>query len=417
MAEKDDSYWASPAETATQPKQETSKLGAAAAFVRSMGRETTAGLTDYPAAALMAGVRRAQGLPFDYQEALRDVRGQTREIQELYPTASTAGRLTGGVLGSVGPGGSVARVAARSAALGGVSGFTGREGMEGAVGDVATGAAIGGGLGLLGGAVGRAYASPAETFVRNAYKENQREFASKYATKATQNMEKLDKVVNRVRSTSVAPTPTQAAPFIQAQKARTTDDIINDIANNTVSGVKLSPKDVKLAKDYQANTRIAMQAEQRAELADVLSGPDLYSLAGKSLKFEGGRAGTSYMQTAKEMLPNIALGAAGGAGMGLMSGVGPATGAAMGAGLGGMYELKARGAGVIPKLGAAALARVAPSGAGAELGARMATRYGVEPVEPEVDYSIPAEQYVPQAPQPRLLRLAEEFRARMGGAQ
>lgn len=423
MAEKDAAYWASPADQSPQREQEPSSAGGAVgSFLRSMGRETTAGLTDYPAAALMAGVRRLQGLPFDYREALRDVRGQTAQAQQEYPVASTTGKLTGAVLGSLGGPKNLAFQVGRQAVTGGVSGFTGNEGFENVGRDVGTGAAIGGGLGLLGGAVGQA-ARPLTNLVRNQYAARQGEVFIDYANKMRESAQKLEPTLNRVVNALPPAKTTKAADYFQRIKNTNPEAVIDDIAKfgdktraNAArdAGFTFTPKEIADAKAFTRARGVLESTTNKLETAQGLSGPELFDYARGGLGFGALRTGQAYLRSAKEMLPGIALGGAGGATLGAVTSVGPVAGAAMGAGLAGLNELRTMAIPVAARAAAAGAAQLPGAG---RVGAGVATRYGAEPIEPEIDYSVPADQYVPQQTQPRLLRLAEEFRARMGGAE
>lgn len=105
--------------------------GPVGAFAQSVGRGATMGLTDYPAAAALMGVRALTGgAPLSYREALGEVQRQQRATSKEYPTATTLGALTGTLTPTAAlPGmaitaGKVTAPVVRGAVGGGVAGAT-----------------------------------------------------------------------------------------------------------------------------------------------------------------------------------------------------------------------------------------------------------------------------------------------------
>lgn len=110
-----------------------------ATAVRGFGQGVTAGLIQYPQAALKALVNDQT-----FKESLADLRRDNEQLAKTQPKAWYGGQVAGGGLAAVGSGGaSLAALAGRGAALGATSGFTEKEDIK----DAAIGAALGGVLG------------------------------------------------------------------------------------------------------------------------------------------------------------------------------------------------------------------------------------------------------------------------------
>lgn len=386
--------------------------GAVGAFLRSMGRETTAGLTDYPAA---LGIMASRAMSRDarklsYEEALREVREQGQQLKTLYPTASTAGQITGGIVGSAGPGGGIPAVVGRSAVLGGVSGFTGKEGMENVGADVLGGAALGATTGLVAGGLGKLGGAAQEKLVRNVYIDNQKSFQAARTQAYNEGMSALQPTIDRVLSKTSSINPIPA------------DKIVQDIAKKKVN-VPTTREEVELAKSVYNNRRLAQQAANRAKTAETATGDELYDLAKKSMQYSATRGAQSFVGLAKETLPTIAAGAAMGAGVGSLTGMDPTRAAALGAGLGGLYQVKQAAAPLITKTVGALAARGPYVGAAPETIGRGVIKTALAPEFGPYDYSTfePVTDMTPTAPvednRSRLQRLADEARARFQGLQ
>lgn len=429
MSEKDAAYWASPAEMPVeqvQAKIPTNKIEATQAFLRSMGRSASIGLTDYPAAAAMMGIRRltgAGGAENTYENALRDVRAQTAQMAQQYPTSVTTGDITGMLLGgALTPvGKSAARLVATGAGTGAISGFTGREGMENVLEDVGQGATFGAGLSTIGGALGRLYAGPSEALVKNMFINRQQDVINNYAAKAAQNREDILPIIDKVRAYAKPERPTKAAEFLGKMRKKTDEDIINDIAKNKIKGTSISAEDVKTAQALQKNEAVIARANTRMTNVENKTGKELFDYTRGSLQYGAGQAIKDYVNLASGLAPQMALGAVGGAGLGLLSGMPPMHAAGIGAGLMGMYDLKARGGPVALKTLGATLAKTAPTGATPIAGSLAAARYFG--ASPESDYSAYEQYAEPQAPaevpdtRTRLQRMADDFRNRNTGQQ
>ena len=132
---------------AAQPANSASSSGPdfwdkTATAVRGFGQGATAGLIQYPQAAVMGLVNGG-----DYASNLASLRQQNKQLATTQPGQWYGGQLAGaGTLGYITGGASVPRQIAAGVATGGVQGFTEKEDPM----DALTGMGIGGGLSVLG---------------------------------------------------------------------------------------------------------------------------------------------------------------------------------------------------------------------------------------------------------------------------
>lgn len=377
-----------------------SQMEAAKTFATNIGRGATLGLVKYPAALAQMGVRALTGAPVGtFGENVADVGEFYRQQEAASPTAATAGRVIGGLvpIPGLGPATTVLGTAGRGAVSGGVSGFTEQENLS----DALKGAAVGGGVGLVGGTLASAYAKPAEAFVRSRFEQKMAERIEKNAPIVATELKNLQPAFDRIT--------------MRAGRSVDPDNVVKYIAdygskNNPLrkAGIRITEAEVDAAKSYNAALGQVKGADTRIQTAAKMGPAEFYDYAKGSLGYKALQGGQSYLQAAKEMLPGIALGAGAGAGMGMMSGMTPMQGAAMGAGMGGLYELKARGAPFITQAAAAGLSRMAPTGAiPRAVSQTAAQQMATAPTEIEPDE-------VPDT-RSRLQRLADDFRSRNTG--
>lgn len=400
----------------TQTKKEVeneSVIKAAQTFATNIGRGATLGLAKYPAAAVQMGVRALTGAPVGtFGENVADVGEFYRQQEQQNPLAATSGRLVGGLaVPGLGVGKTILGTAGRGSVAGGVSGFTEDENLM----DALKGSAIGGTIGLAGGTVASMLGSPVEKFVRSEYVAKQGRTIAREAEKVKNAIIDLQPVFDRI------------TPRLAMNRNINPEKIVGQIStynkkNNPIrnAGIRVTNEEIEVAKAFNRAKGNMAGANTKIEEAAAKQGPEFYDYVKSGLGYEALRGGQSYLQTAKEMLPNIALGAAGGAGMGAMTGMGPVAGAGMGAGLGGLYELKARGAPFITQALAAGLSRIAPTGTIPRMASKTFAQAAGVPPEP--DYSAYEQYAEPQAApvednRSRLQRLADDFRTRMGGTQ
>lgn len=108
--------------------------------VQGVGRGVTAGLTDYPAAALNMAVNGG-----DYKDSLKDIRTNNERMAQENPYSWNGGNVIGGLTQAGLTGGAgLARMVGTGAATGAVSGFTENDDVMEALKGAGLGAALGG---------------------------------------------------------------------------------------------------------------------------------------------------------------------------------------------------------------------------------------------------------------------------------
>lgn len=331
-------------------------LGAIPAAASGVGYGLTAGLTQFPAAAVLQGTRALTGgAPLSYGEALQEVRAANRATQREYPFAYGAGEVGGsGILTALTGGGSLPVQMGKAALQGGVSGATAAESLADVPGAAAGGAALSAGTtGLLGGLGKLVTKTPQQEsqFLKDYYMQRQAETAAKYTEIGKQRWSAAEPVLDKWQNTF-------GAFADNAEKLKVADAIRNMKFNNPVDKAKLNAAgittaDRKLIEDSFSSLKTALRATQRKnELAALnpMKASDrtaIYEKAAESLKYSPKNIALEELRALKGAIPSMAVGAAGGAGVAALTGGDPIAASLYGLGMGGLYDLRQRG---IPRI-------------------------------------------------------------------
>ena len=123
-----------------------------AAFLENIGRGVTMNGTDYANAGLLSTWNRQPGQSFGdaFNQHLANIRARNAQVQQDHPIASTAGNITGNVIGTaLAPGKGILANMGKNAVQGGVTNYT--SSPDTTLGSVGTQAGLSAGLsGLLG---------------------------------------------------------------------------------------------------------------------------------------------------------------------------------------------------------------------------------------------------------------------------